>query len=326
MRNHGYTVGLFLMVAIVSGCATSSPSIARSNYGPGDEFTSGDFTRHNLTSRDECSAADCTGEGCSQACCNNMADGRFERGRPHQLIDGIGWVFGIPAKIILWDKRAENHDVSPHTELAMRNYLDANGLQDVKVRVNQYHPGGEWRRLAQNNNVAPAWRYTFGAITTLGYTIFPGRLFGGDSYNPFTNTINLYSDIPAVAIHEGAYAADNSSREYRGTYGALQQLSGIRMWHETVATNHAVDYIYATGDAHEIAEANRILPPLYGARWGGTIGDFVPAGEPLFTLVGAASGHVFGWRINRENQGLKASSTAATESSAPPAIRAQSAE
>ena len=51
-----------------------------------------------------------------------------ERGRPRKVIDGIGWVFGIPSKIVLWDRRVENHAVGPETEAAIRGYLDDEGL------------------------------------------------------------------------------------------------------------------------------------------------------------------------------------------------------
>ena len=41
---------------------------------------------------------------------------QIERGQPHKVVDGVGWVFGIPSKLILWDRRAENHHVSAETE------------------------------------------------------------------------------------------------------------------------------------------------------------------------------------------------------------------
>lgn len=38
------------------------------------------------------------------------------------------------------------------------------------------------------------WRYSIGMLSWLQYTLLPGRLFGGDHYNPYSNTISLYSD------------------------------------------------------------------------------------------------------------------------------------
>lgn len=116
---------------------------------------------------------------------------QIERGRPNAFVDVLGWIFGIPSKIILLDSRVDNHRISPQTELALQEYLQRNAVTNVKVRINQYAPGREWSRLVRNKSVGAGWRYTFGVITTLFYTILPGRLFGGDNYNPFTNTINI---------------------------------------------------------------------------------------------------------------------------------------
>src|SRR6187549_2709266 len=85
---------------------------------------------------------------------------QFEHGQPRKVIDATGWVFGIPKKIILWDRRAVNHHVSLETEQDLAQYLEANGLTSTKVRINQYDPVGEWRRLRANKNVGAGWRYT----------------------------------------------------------------------------------------------------------------------------------------------------------------------
>ena len=135
-----------------------------------------------------------------------IADGepQIERGKPRTVIDGFGWVWGIPSKLMLWNRNIENHRISPETETLLTEYLETNGLSDVKVRLNQYRPWDDWRRLTRNTSVAWPWRYTFGAVATLGETVVPGRLFGGDHYNPYTGTIHLYGDVPAIAFHEAA--------------------------------------------------------------------------------------------------------------------------
>ena len=142
---------------------------------------------------------------------------QIERGRPIPIVDGIGWIVGIPSKVMLLSTRVDNHFVSHGTEQSLQEYLDANKLDRVKVRLNQYAPLDEWRRLRGNKSVAPGWQYTLGTLATLGYTVLPGRILGGDNYNPFTNTINLYSDHPAIALHEAGHAKDFSRRTYKGT-------------------------------------------------------------------------------------------------------------
>jgi hypothetical protein len=126
-------------------------------------------------------------------------DSQIERGRQRPVLDGLGWVCGIPSQVILWDHRVENHNVSADTEEAIRRYLDDNDLDHVKVRINQYAPLEDSRRLRANTTVGWGYRDTLGAVSVAGEAILPGRLFGGDRSNPFAGTIHLSSDVPAIA-------------------------------------------------------------------------------------------------------------------------------
>ncbi len=219
-----------------------------------------------------------------------------ERGLERPVIDGIGWVVGIPGKVILWNSRVDNHNVSPRTEEQVRAYLASNGLYDTKVRINQYAPLDEWRRLRQNEHVAPGWKYTFGALETLGYTVFPGRIFGGDDYNPYTNSVHVYSDVPSLAVLNAAYANDVNTRAYPGTYVFTQGITGLNMIHETNTTQETLDYTELHGTPADLREAYNVLSPRYGLVLGSTISQFV-AFNPAsggFQLVGLLGGHAIG--------------------------------
>jgi hypothetical protein len=224
-------------------------------------------------------------------------DPQIERGERYPLIDGVGWVIGIPEKILLWDRRVSNHQISPETEAAIADYLATNELLAVKVRLNQYHPLDEWRRLVANKRVGWGWRYTLGTLSCLGYTVFPGRIFGGDNYNPFTNTVSIYSDAPPIALHEGAHAKDFSRRRLPGTYAAAYLLPVAPLWHEAVATSDALSYLEEFGDAEEQRDAYRLLYPAYGTYVGAAGSDVLPA-TPAGGLIiyGAAviGGHAMG--------------------------------
>ncbi len=152
------------------------------------------------------------------------AEPRIEYGRPHKVIDAVGWAFGIPQKILLWDRRAVNHCVTKDTEQSLELYLNDNALTSTKVRINQYDPGGEWRRLVKNKEVGAGWRYTVGTLDVLAYTLFPGRLFGEDRYNPYTDSVYIYSDIPSIAQEQAAHAKLVRQRAHPGTYAALTSL------------------------------------------------------------------------------------------------------
>jgi hypothetical protein len=238
------------------------------------------------------------GRGWPDACTTNSPQGappqvEISEGTPNKFVDGVGWVIGIPGKILLWDRRVNNHCVTPATTEAVAQYVARNQLNDACVRINQYAPGDEWVRLTTNHEVSPGWRYTLGTLSLVGYTLLPGRLFGGDHYNPYTNSVYIYSDVPALALNAAAYAKDVHSRDYPGTYAAANQLPVVSMWHETVNTQDALGYLQATGTKEQQAEGINILYPHYGSEMGGAVASVVGAGL-LFTAGGAIAGHISG--------------------------------
>lgn len=230
-------------------------------------------------------------------------ESQVEWGKRKPFLDGIGWVVGIPAKILLWDRRIDNHRVSPETEAALATYLEKNNLDQVKVRINQYDPRGEWRRLRNNKSVSWGWRYTAGTLTALHYTLLPGRIFGGDNYNPFTNTINLYSDHAAVALHEGGHAKDFSSRNYKGTYAVVTALPVLSLWPESIATNDALGYLRAEENYEEEQDAYRVLYPAYATYIAGAASPILPYSDLVIKAGAVIPGHILGrWKANEVKQ------------------------
>lgn len=219
-----------------------------------------------------------------------------ERGRENGVIDGVGWVVGIPSKILLWNSRVDNHHISSKTEQQIRDYMAAHGLYQSQVRLNQYAPLAEWKRLTQNTQVAPGWRYTFGVFSTLGYTILPGRIFGGDHYNPYTDSVHIYSDVPSLALFNAAYANDVSSRQYPGTYAFSQSIMGLNLIHESICTEEAIAYTDTHYPTADLREAYNVLSPRYGMIVGGTVGQLGGAGtvSEAFRFGGLLAGHAYG--------------------------------
>lgn len=226
-------------------------------------------------------------------------ESQVEWGKEKPFLDGLGWVVGIPGKILLWDRRIDNHHVSPETEAAIATYLEKNNLDQVKVRINQYDPRGEWRRLRNNKSVSWGWRYTAGTLTALHYTLLPGRIIGGDNYNPFTNTISLYSDHAAVALHEGGHAKDFSARKYKGTYAVATSLPVLSLWPESIATNDALGYLRAEENYADEQEAYRVLYPAYATYIAGAATPLLPYSDLVIKAGAVIPGHILGrWKAN----------------------------
>jgi hypothetical protein len=227
-------------------------------------------------------------------------EAQIERGRPNAFLDGLGhYVLSLPSKLILLNWRVDDHRISEETERALRQYLDENGLRSVKVRLNQYKPGDEWRRLGRNRDVNGFWRFTLGALAVASYTAFPGRAFGGDHYNPYTNTIHLYSNDRAIALHEAGHAKDLAAmRRFKGAYSALRVLPLVPLYQEAEATGDAIGYERERGNGADERHAYRALYPAWGTYVGGEVARWMPGPAWLpyaLAAAGALPGHVVGW-------------------------------
>ena len=219
----------------------------------------------------------------------------FEYGRPQKVLDGIAWVTGIWSRILPLNSHVNNHSLSNETKAKLIAYLEENDLNDVLVRVNQYDPKGEWRRLRANHRVAPGWRYTAGLLSMAHYTLIPGRVFGGDQYNPFTNTLYLNSDVSAVVLHEAAYAKDVHSRSLPGSYAVFNELPVMSLWRHTFGVNDVLGYARTNDDWTVERETYRVVYPQMGVHSMALTGTFVPFWEGIaFTVGGAAAGHLTG--------------------------------
>jgi len=154
-------------------------------------------------------------------------------------------------------------------------------------------------RLARNRDMPGFFRWTVGALSVVVYTVLPGRLFGGDNYNPYTNTVNIYSDIGAVALHEAGHARDFAMkpRGFRGWYALMRILPLAPLYQEARATGDAIGYCLDREMYDTAAEAYRVLYPAYMTYVAGESLRWIP-GEPWVGYAAEAAlalpGHAIG--------------------------------
>ena len=219
----------------------------------------------------------------------------IEYGKPHKTLDRIGWVVGTPARLLTLNRKTDNHKISSETVEKLRKYLEENDITDVYVAVNDYDPKGQWKRLRENDRMSPVWRYSMGTLTWIGYTLLPNRIFGGDKYNPYTNSLNLSSDVPALVLAEAAYAKDIHSQRHPGAYAAfVNDLPVLSVFRQAKATSDVLGYARVEGDWKTEQQAYHVLYPRIGSATVGTAAPFVPVVGPFMGLGGAVAGHAAG--------------------------------
>jgi hypothetical protein len=209
------------------------------------------------------------------------------------VVDVLGNILALPIKLLFLTWKFANHSISEETEEVLVEYLDTQNqalMQDARFRLNQYRPLQDLSRLARNRHVAWPYRLILGFPATLLIDVLlPGRIMPwGDYYNPYTNTVHLYSDHPAVALHEAGHAHDFSRRRFKGTYALLRLIPFVDLYQEYQASKEAVRYFRVEADHEREIAAYKILHPAYGSYVGAYI--FPPIG----TVVGIAVGHVTG--------------------------------
>ncbi len=230
---------------------------------------------------------------------------QISRGHAIPPVDALGNVFGVLSKLLLWNLKMDNHSISEYTEDHLVGYIDhaSTNTEGTLFSLNEYAPLRSLRRLATNRKVAWPYRLLIGLpVTLLMDVAIPGRLFagllGGDSYNPYTDTVSIYSDLPPVAVHEAGHAHDFNSRHLKGTYALIRLIPLLDLYQEYEASDEAFEYFIETGNREEEFAAYRLLYPALGTYVGGYL--FPPIG----TLGGVIVGHAVGRMKVRQQRRL----------------------
>lgn len=217
---------------------------------------------------------------------------QIEKGAPNIIVDSLGNLLSVPKKILLFNYKVDSHTMSPHTQQLIKSYIEDNPeiMKDVKVRINQFALFGEFKRLAKNQKISWWWRIFPGIPVTL-FSSLTGRLLGGDNYNPYTDTVSIYSDIPGVALHELAHATDMTKKKEEGWsdfYALGRILPPVALYQEFVASDEAIKYLRDKEERSDEMTSYNTLYPAYGTYVGGYSG--IPYGD----AVGAVLGHGLG--------------------------------
>lgn len=227
------------------------------------------------------------------------------------------YLLSLPTKLLLWNWRALDHRLPEESEAALSRYLRVNRLSSVKVRHNQYAPLGEFRALIRNRNTGAGYRYSLGLLLWLQYTLLPGRLLAGlpvvgigDHFNPFSNTIHVYSSDATILLHEAGHAKDYAGRRARGTEMALARLvPGVDLIQEATASSDAIHFLQCAGEPALELRAYRSLWPAYSTY----IASYLPGGVLVFAPV-VLGGHITG-RVRAHLRARELSEDLSVESS-----------
>jgi hypothetical protein len=189
------------------------------------------------------------------------------------------------------------------------DYLDENGLKGVNIDVREYNPTEQWNRLRNNRRIAPFWKYTGGTLNHIGYCVLPGRVFGYDKYNAYTNTLSINSTSPSTSLYQAGYVKKIYDQRYPGTYMAANLLPILPLYRDASISSDVLTYAETKQDWQ--LEKN-MMPELYGRLGGDLVSQatlFVPGSTylpfyvtPLLSGAGSAVGSLTGKTIARQRE------------------------
>ncbi len=237
-------------------------------------------------------------------------------GGHHPRIDSIEQTVQYPAKVFRrWfspSKPFEDPDtLRLQAVQSATDYLDDNGLKGVYVDVREYNPREQWNRLQNNRNISPFWKYTGGSLYHVGYCVLPGRAFGVDSYNGFTNTLSINSTSPANSLLRAGYVKKLYDQRYPGTYIAANWLPILPLVRDASIANDVLTYARLK---QQWPVEKDLLPQVYAQLGGDTVSQatsLIPGFaympfylKPVLSGAGRVAGGVTGKAVanRREKQ------------------------
>lgn len=227
---------------------------------------------------------------------------QFEHGAPNLALDTAQTVIEVPQRVLYGGELAERTP-GPQTCEVLTDYMQQNELTDVPVLVREYDPIGEWKRLYENDQIRPFWKYTAGSLSIVQYSIFPDRVFRRDVYNPFTNSLSVNSDCLTSALREAAYAKDVRSRTAPGSYATFNSVPGLSLWKSTVAVNDVLDYARASEQWPIESDVYRRQYPYIACESMTPATYFMtPVAGFAATMGGSATGYFLGRSVEAKRQ------------------------
>jgi hypothetical protein len=185
----------------------------------------------------------------------------------YAFVDLIRNILSIPKKFLLLNSNINSGNVSNETIEKMREYLDANGLHDVAISVNQYKPQWIWDRIFTNPKTSVLSKCTIGFMHGLYETFSIPKLTGGDHYDFASNTIHLFSNDASAALHACGHAKDYNQQEYPTLYALTKALPLVgplaNLYQEAVASENAITYLREKKSGEGVRQAFTLLIPAF---------------------------------------------------------------
>lgn len=167
----------------------------------------------------------------------NIRSNTIEYALDDPLSRTASYILNIPSKVLLLSTKVGALP-REETQHYIQQYLQKSNLENTTVRVGHTRILRDLYRLVSDKklkDISLAGRLLLG----IPYTLIGGlisKLTRSDMYNPFTKTANIYSDVPAIALHELGHAQDYQNKGYPTLYSLARYLTPAMLYQEYKAS------------------------------------------------------------------------------------------
>lgn len=205
----------------------------------------------------------------------------------------IGRVLSLPEHLILLTPDAVFKDVpSEMVEYLKDKWKDVNWKGNLEVYLNHSPLFKQLKRLySSERRVNLFLRLLLGTPATIINSL-AGKLWRANSYNPFTESAQVFHSNPAIAMHEVGHMENYNKSRHPGLRALAYGLPIVRSSMEWTASNEAMKRL----NEKERDAAKKVLEPAFGTHAGFDFGRIMrvvcpPLAKP-YELAGAMLGHL----------------------------------
>lgn len=185
----------------------------------------------------------------------------IDKGQNQKIIDLVREIINTPLRILYLNSKLNQGSLTDKNFSILSKYLKDNKIDNIHISINCYQPLSIWKSIFDNPNTSLVSKLTFGVLSGCIHTIGVNKWFGGDQYDPLSNTLFLSSDDPAIILRTTAEAKDYLARQNPSLYLLSNYLFPLPLktydYHQ-----EAIQYIKENGDNQMVENAFKSLIPL----------------------------------------------------------------
>ncbi len=182
--------------------------------------------------------------------------------RDDPISRSLSFIGNLPTKLLFLSTKIGSYP-KEETQDYVQKYLEDSGLENTTVRIGHSRIFKDLYRLFKDDRLKKTsllGRILLGIPTTLLGGL-QSKLTRSDHYNPFTKTATVYSNVPAIGLHELGHAKDFEEKNSPTLYALARSFFPVALYQEYKASRKA----YKSLKEKDKGQSYRYLIPAFAS-------------------------------------------------------------